>query len=194
MSKYTRQFLDLALQTGIIHRFGEGNHLHIDPFFQGNAHAVSLAARACRETMKDARYLDICNAGMLMAFDGPVYPLLPVTAQAFSGGDCKGFVHYAAYHRYKLGERPNGDQFVILGTMENEVELHGAIEFIGKHLGTCVGAVMLYSRSFSQEQNQDIGIPVLRVITEQYAEAYLAENTNEDGVFVPPKGRERILE
>ncbi|MCW1888777.1 MAG: hypothetical protein KIH67_004495 [Candidatus Moranbacteria bacterium] len=194
MQKYTKQFLDLALQTGIIHQQGEGNCLHIDPFFQGNAHAVGLAARACRELMKDARYLDICNAGMLMAFDNPTYPLLPVTAQAFHGGDAKGFVHYATYNRYKLGERPNGDQFVILSTMENEVELRGAIEFIGKYLGTCVGAVMLYSSASSQEQNRDIGIPVLRVITEQYAEAYLADHTNSEGVFVPPKGRESILD
>ena len=195
MSKYRKQFLDLALETGILAKQEGRQSLHLDPFFQGNAHAANLAARACQEIMGSSSRLELHEARSLVAFDDPSYPLLALSAQSFRGGDCRHFVHYTTYHRYeRYGHgKPTDEKFIIVGTTEDCVQLSGAIAFINQHLGVCVGAVILYSPTFIQAQNSNFPVPITRVITEEEAANYLGANTK-SGPFFPPRRRESALE
>ena len=195
MSKYRKRFLDLAFETGIIRQQGEGQSLYLDPYFDGNAHAANLAARACQEIMSSSAYPEFCAARSLVAFDSPAYPLLSLVAQAFHGGDCRRFVHYTTYHQYERHKHGvvTDEKFIIIGTTEDHIQLSGAIELINQHLGVCVGAVMLYSPMFVQAKNSNFSVPIIRVVTEEEAAAYLKANTK-SGVFVPPQRPESKLE
>lgn len=195
MSKYRKRFLDLAFETGIINRRSGDQRLQLDPFFQGNAHAVNLAARACREAMNSPCHLKVCNARTLVSFDHIGYPLLPVTAQSFHGGDAKGFVCWETYQHYERHKNgvPTEDDFVILSLAGDEGELLSAVRFTNKHLGRCVGVVKLYSSTHDQISDDQFSIPIIRVVTEEEAEAYLEAHLDQEGRFVP-RVRERLLE
>lgn len=178
---YRDQFLRLALDTGILSV--QNDRVKFDGFFGGNAHAVELAAHACRERMNKTPPL--YEAEVLMSFDHPGYPLLVAAALPFQGGDAKGFVSFG-YHSNYPRDFLRGKNVAILGTREDEAELNGAAGYItGQYGGNLIGAVMLFSPEFIQKQNESIAFPVMRIIREQDIWDQLPIDTDRHDYLLP---------
>ncbi len=160
--EFREKFLTLALAQGVITK-NERGRIFLSPHFGGRARLLQLAALSCRQVINSQEQCS--EADVLMTFDGPDYPLLPAVAMTYLPSDAKDFVGYGFHHKYPR-DFFRGKKVLLLGTLESETEIRGAKEYIesSDYGGVVVGAVMLFSESFSRAQNDTFGIPIVRVI------------------------------
>lgn len=159
MNNYRDQFLKLALEARIITI--AGGDVRMDKTFQGNGHALQLAAFACREAMEQTPPLH--KAEVLVALEHISYtlPFVAVAAQSFRGGDAKGFVHYDTHRHYDrswLG----GKKVVVLALKEDDLLPAAVQASINHYGGQLLGTVALLSERANEEKHFDI--PMVRVL------------------------------
>ena len=154
---YRDAFLNTALSVGVFEK-DERGRIILDPMFGGNAHLLQSAAFACRQAINKTSPLYEVDA--FMSFEHSQYPLVTATAMQFLGGDAKKFFHYSN-HRL-TGCFLEGKKVILIGTIESETQIQGAVRYMKQWGATVIGVLILFSETATM-QNPEIDVPIVRI-------------------------------